>query len=173
MFIKNILLESKRENIIYYYEHNIIKYIQTCTSNDINYYMNEISSFIYNKIFMLIIIILYLFNYFTTKQFILLWLVHPITWLIKNLIKCTRPYINNPEIKLFDNNIIDKYSFPSGHTTFCFLIYFILLDNKIINKYYIILPLLVGISRIILGSHYITDVVGGIILAKILSLLVK
>ena len=172
MFIKNFLVENIT-NSTYYYEHNIIKYIQSCATYDIIYYMNEISSFIYNKIFMLIIIILYLFNYFTTKQFILLWLVHPITWLIKNLIKCNRPYINNYEIKLFDYNIIDKYSFPSGHTTFCFLIYFILLDNKIINKYYIILPLLVCISRILLGAHYITDVAGGIILAKILLLLVK
>jgi hypothetical protein len=70
MFIKNFLVENIT-NSTYYYEHNIIKYIQSCATYDIIYYMNEISSFIYNKIFMLIIIILYLFNYFTPKQFIL------------------------------------------------------------------------------------------------------
>lgn len=151
-------------------EKSIIKYLQSFVTNDIIYYMNLLSSFIYNKIFLIIIIIFYLLKYLTTKQIILLILVHPIVGILKHLIKRNRPFVDST-IKLYDVNIIDKYSFPSGHTTFSFLIYFILLDNKIINKYYIVFPLLVGFSRIILGAHYITDVIGGIILAKLLSLL--
>lgn len=151
-------------------EKSIIKYLQFFVTNDIIYYMNLLSSFIYNKIFLIIIIIFYLLKYLTTKQIILLILVHPIVGILKHLIKRNRPFVDST-IKLYDVNIIDKYSFPSGHTTFSFLIYFILLDNKIINKYYIVFPLLVGFSRIILGAHYITDVIGGIILAKLLSLL--
>jgi undecaprenyl-diphosphatase len=154
-------------------ENNIIKFIQSFATNNIINFMNLISGIIYNKVFFLIIIIFYILKLFTTKQFLLLILVHPFVSILKYLIKRNRPYINDSDIKLFDNNIIDKYSFPSGHSTFCFLIYFILHDNNIINKYYIVFPLLVGISRIMLGAHYITDVIGGIILAKLLSLLVK
>ena len=154
-------------------ENSIIKFIQSFATNNIINFMNLISGIIYNKVFFLIIIIFYILKLFTTKQFLLLILVHPFVSILKYLIKRNRPYINDSDIKLFDNNIIDKYSFPSGHSTFCFLIYFILHDNNIINKYYIVFPLLVGISRIMLGAHYITDVIGGIILAKLLSLLVK
>jgi undecaprenyl-diphosphatase len=154
-------------------ENNIIKFIQSFATNNIINFMNLISGIIYNKVFFLIIIIFYILKLFTTKQFLLLILVHPFVSILKYLIKRNRPYINDSDIKLFDNNIIDKYSFPSGHSTFCFLIYFILHENNIINKYYIIFPLLVGVSRIMLGAHYITDVIGGIILAKLLSLLVK
>lgn len=159
-----------------YIEHNIIKYIQSFGKNNIQFFgkniimiMNLISGAIYSKIFLCTIIIFYLLKLFNTKQFILLILVNFIVGIIKYMIKRNRPYINDPEIKLYDENIIDKYSFPSGHTTFCFLLYFILYDNKVINIKYIILPILVGISRIMLGAHYITDVICGIILARILA----
>jgi len=162
-----------------YIEHNIIKYIQSFGKNNIQFFgkniimiMNLISGAIYSKIFLCTIIIFYLLKLFNTKQFILLILVNFIVGIIKYMIKRNRPYINDPEIKLYDENIIDKYSFPSGHATFSFMIYFILLDNNFINKYYIIFPLLVCFSRVMLGAHYISDVIGGIILAKLLSLLV-
>jgi undecaprenyl-diphosphatase len=154
-------------------ESNIIKYIQSVTTNEILIIMNAVSGFIYSKLFFCIIIILYLLKFFTFHQFILILLVNSIVRIIRYLIRRNRPYINDSNIKLYDENSIDKYSFPSGHTTFSFLIYFILLNNKIINKYYIIFPLLISFSRIILGAHYISDVIVGIILARYLSLLVK
>lgn len=83
-------------------------------------------------------------------------------------------------------NLIEEtgYSFPSGHSMislvfYGYIIYQIYKSNLnknlklIINTLLIIIILLIGTSRIYLGVHYLTDVIGGFILASIYLLISK
>jgi len=69
----------------------------------------------------------------------------------------------------------DLQSFPSGHVThatiFCVIFYLGIvkdITNKQVKKTFtfiaILLPLIVGLSRLVLNHHWLTDVLGGLLL---------
>ena len=86
----------------------------------------------------------------------------------KNIIKRERPNINRL--------VYEKgYSYPSGHTVsaisfYGFIVFLAIISNvvlpfKIILSFILILLiLLIGFSRIFLGVHYFSDIIGAIIL---------
>ena len=82
---------------------------------------------------------------------------------LKNTIRRTRPFDQHPDIiKLSEGG---GYSFPSGHTSDAFALATSLALNN--RKWYIIAPAytwatLVAYSRLDLGVHYPSDVLGGI-----------
>lgn len=93
--------------------------------------------------------------------------------MIKNLFLRRRPYVVHETIELFkpidaDADIYDLkaqgYSFPSGHSTNAVVIYGTIahhLRTKRSLLISIILILAVGLSRMVLGAHYPTDVITG------------
>ena len=97
-----------------------------------------------------------------------------ISTILNNVIKRERPEV----LKLV---IETSYSFPSGHTMASVTIYGILLylvnktdlNSGLKNTLRVILftlPIFIGISRIYLGAHFATDVIGAYLVSSILLL---
>lgn len=95
---------------------------------------------------------------------------HP---LIKNIVLRRRPYFDHEGIDLLrpldpDAGLYDikaqGYSFPSGHSTNGVSVYGSLarrLKKRWMKILAVVLPLLIGFSRVTVGAHYPTDVLAG------------
>lgn len=93
--------------------------------------------------------------------------------MVKNVFDRRRPYFDNGSIKCLrpvdpDADIYDiaaqGYSFPSGHSTNAATAYgslAVFLKKRWMTVVGVVLPLLIGLSRICLGVHYPTDVLIG------------
>lgn len=132
--------------------------------------MNLISFPFHLKFFIIIIGILYYENLISVRQCAILAIAQVINITIKNIVKRKRPYHENDSIENLEKLKLDYYSFPSGHTLNAFLLFYILRENGIVNNYFKVIPYLVGLSRIMLGVHYPTDIIAGGVLAKVLML---
>ena len=98
-----------------------------------------------------------------------------LTWstMIKNIVLRRRPYFDHENIKILrivepHGDIYDistqGYSFPSAHSTNAVTVFGSLATNlrkRWIVILAIILPMLTGISRFVVGAHYPTDVMAG------------
>ena len=91
---------------------------------------------------------------------------------IKNIIKRSRPLVKfNQRILLIKKPM--TYSFPSGHAASSFAVagVFIIMNTDI-SIYVTILAILIAFSRLYLNVHYLSDVLTGIILGLLCSILV-
>lgn len=94
-------------------------------------------------------------------------------FIIKNLVQVSRPW------GIFNSS--DSFSFPSGHTTLATTIYVgtaMLIASTMQKRYWLIfipaifIALAVGISRLYLGAHWFTDVLGAWLLSAAILMIV-
>ncbi|MEM0359746.1 MAG: phosphatase PAP2 family protein [Candidatus Diapherotrites archaeon] len=94
---------------------------------------------------------------------------------LKNLFKRTRPsklhFSLVPEPIASEADFFSEFAFPSGHSTIIGAItgYFRHHLNTKKNAVMLSLVVLVGISRILLGVHYLSDVIAGTVLGLLLG----
>ncbi len=99
--------------------------------------------------------------------------------MIKNIFWRRRPYFDHESIKCFkpvdaDADIYDiaaqGFSFPSGHSTNSVTVYGGMAKyktNRVTKILSVMMPLLIGVSRVVVGVHYPTDVLCGWLLGLI------
>lgn len=85
----------------------------------------------------------------------------PLFTILKNIIKRERPYIHIEGAHTIITPV-DKFSLPSGHTAAAFLMATLLfIHYPIFSLASFIWASLIGISRVMIGVHYPTDILVG------------
>lgn len=102
--------------------------------------------------------------------FILAWVIADI---LKDFFPTVRPYLSGGGEPLVLMPT-DSGAFPSGHMAASFaLAMTIFKHDRKIGAFYIVLAILIGISRIAANVHYPIDILGGIILGFVISILIS
>lgn len=130
---------------------------------------------------MIVIIILIILNIFLSRKDALMCDILSLTsvtsnYIIKSIIRRDRPSV----LRLIKQG---GYSFPSGHAMISILLYgylFYLVCKKVTSKklkillqiFIILFIICLCISRIYVGVHYATDVIGGVLLGLFLLILI-
>lgn len=96
----------------------------------------------------------------------------------KFVCRVPRPFVRDPEFAIVENARADAtgYSFPSGHTstvTALFGSLAMIWKNTAARIACILIIVLVGFSRMYLGVHYPTDVLGGLVCGLVLLILLR
>lgn len=124
-----------------------------------------------------IIFILVVWSLFISKNkiynFSLLFLSGFFSWVftetLKNILKINRPFVTEQLIPIYRDT---GYSFPSSHmAVFTALAVCMFLIDRRAGIFFSIIAILIGISRIVIGVHYPIDILGGLIVGLVISLI--
>ena len=128
--------------------------------------------FTYGVIFLLIIWALFL-SHRKMYNFSLLFLSVISSWLfaafIKSIVRINRPFVDLGITPLYQES---GFSFPSEHSAvFMAIAVSMFLINKKAGFVFLLIAILIGLSRIVIGVHYPIDILGGFAVGFIISLI--
>ena len=165
LVMKSSLLES-----IVSFDYNFVSFMKDISGDKLTFIFKFITNF--GDIYVPLIILLFIFIFVRNNWYFILessgyLIAGVLTYLIKLIVSRPRPI----EALI---RIPSSFSFPSGHTLTSLVFYgllFYLISAKSNKKTKIIsfivalfIIILVAISRIYLGVHYFTDVLGGFVI---------
>ncbi|MGR7814568.1 phosphatase PAP2 family protein [Lacinutrix undariae] len=164
------------------YDYQILKWIQTHRFSALDTFFYGVSATTFLVCIMVLVSLGWLYIKRKPKAFnniyyslLFVFTLSAITSLVlKYIINRPRPFVTHPDIITFSQ--VSPYAFPSGHTTIVFSLAFLALFLALKKRYLIPLflwAILVAYSRMVLGAHYLSDVLGGIVISVLLSILMK
>ena len=162
------------------FEMNFYKEITEHMSNILTLIMKIISYMGNTLIVILICIVLILIPKTRWKYGLVTSVGVIISTLFNNLLKVIFLRERPDVLRLINEN---SYSFPSGHSMINMTMYSLLaillfhnIKNKklkyVITSLVMLIPIIIGLSRVYLGVHYITDVIGGWIFGLLITVVV-
>lgn len=145
--------------VSFIFDREILKFFNSLSSSNISQFMHFISS----EIFLIAVILISSFLLRNKRKIIYLWagtgFAYVLSMILKILVQRVRPISANS----FDN--LGFFSFPSSHATVYFFIFAFIIWHFEKNIYYklifLVIATLVSLSRVFLGVHYLSDVIGG------------
>ena len=144
-----------------------------------NFILDNLSLIISNMgliyFWVIISIVLYLFGdkkgkSIAKKMIVVLVVTTILTQLIKIIVMRPRPYTELSNLILLD--LGTDYSFPSGHTSTSTAMAYVL-SCEYERWILMLIPVIVGFSRLYIGVHYPSDVLGGFLLGLVIAYMVE
>ncbi|MBS3171214.1 phosphatase PAP2 family protein [Candidatus Woesearchaeota archaeon] len=153
--------------ISFYIDKFILDLIKILRIDVLNSFFIFFAKYFDYYILALVITIISMFKNNKIKNFLKLWSsflsAGLLVYILKILVQRPRPLINLIEAS--------NSSFPSGHTTIMFALFPIICKNfKEIRYFWLFISILVAFSRIYLGVHHLSDIMGGIILGLLVGI---